>query len=157
MFEILMLRSERNQQSTYGQSPGKVRIIKGGAQKVPFSGANIRDGTDFPGGRGFLPGKRKGHKLKKILRTPARCRHQGHPAGQTAVSRPVSQGFSAVCYRETDRKEQFCWDTGRVCVPWFRSFSEILCNFVLMFLFCSVFWPGIPQRDSLMLNRIAGL
>ena len=36
----------------------------------------------------------------------------GHPAGQTGVYRPVSQGFPVICFRKMDRKGHLCWDTG---------------------------------------------
>ena len=58
-------------------------------------------------------GKRRAQKLKKNPRDTGRV-SVGHPAGQTGVYRPVSQGFPVICHRKTDRKEHFFWDTGQV-------------------------------------------
>ena len=61
----------------------------------------------------FLPEfqERKGYiNLRKNTRRVS----LGHPAGQTGVYRPVSQGFPVNCYRKTDRKGHFSRDTGRV-------------------------------------------
>ena len=53
-----------------------------------------------------------------------------HPAGQTAVYRPASRGFTVVCFRKTDRKGHFCRDTGRVSRP------GVLRDFISFFLMC---------------------
>ena len=58
-------------------------------------------------------GKKKAHKLKKNPRDTGRV-SLGHPAGQTGVYRPVSQGFPVIYCRKRDRKGHFCRDTGRV-------------------------------------------
>ena len=49
---------------------------------------------------------RKAHKLKKNPRDTGRV-SLGHPAGQTGVYRPVSQGFPVNYYRKADREGHF--------------------------------------------------
>ena len=81
----------------------------------------------------------RAHKLKKNPRNTGWV-FLGHPAGQTGVYRPVSQGLPNIYYRKTDRKRNFCRDTGRVSQghPAIqRVFRNFMCIF-LMCLFCSL-------------------
>ena len=75
-------------------------------------------------------GKKRAHKLKKNPRDTRRV-YLGHPAGQTAVYRPVSQGIPVIYFRKKDREGHFCRDTGRVSQghPAIQGASEILCGF----------------------------
>ena len=61
----------------------------------------------------------------------------GHPAGQTGVSWPVSQGFPVVYDRKTDRRLYFCQDTGWVSRehPGITGIFRIFVLFYLMSLF----------------------
>ena len=78
-------------------------------------------------------------KLKKNAWDTGRV-SLGHPAGQTGVYRPASQGFPVNYYRKTDRKGHFCQDTGRVSQghPAIQGFFRNLMWFFLMCLFCSL-------------------
>ena len=73
--------------------------------------------------------ERNGHiNLRKI---------PGHLAGQTGVSRPVSQGLPVVLYKAIDREEHLCRDTrpgvrGTPGRPGF--FSEILCDCFFLYV-----------------------
>ena len=60
-----------------------------------------------------LSGKKRAHTFKKNARDTGRV-SLGHPAGQTGVYRPVSQGVPVNYYRKTLRKGHFSRDTGRV-------------------------------------------
>ena len=86
-----------------------------------------------------ISGKRKAHELKKNPRDTGRVSLE-HPAGQTGVYRPVSQGFPVICYRKTDTKGHFCRDTGRVSQgrPAIQGVFRNFMYFFLMRLFCSL-------------------
>ena len=89
--------------------------------------------------------KQKAHKLKKSPRDTGRV-SMGHPAGQTGVSRAVFQGCCFFfCFRKTDRKGHFLWDSGRLsqghqAVQDF-FFAESLCDFLLL---CCVWGQLVP-------------
>ena len=51
-------------------------------------------------------GKKRAHKLKKNLRGTGRV-SLGHPAGQTGVYRPVSQGLPVIYYKKNGQKRAF--------------------------------------------------
>ena len=73
-------------------------------------------------------GKKRAHKLKKN----AWGHRPGHPAGQTGVYRPVSQGFPVNCCTKTDRKGHFFCGTPAGCprdTRPSRGSSEILWDF----------------------------
>ena len=86
-------------------------------------------------------GKKRAHKLKKNPRDTGRV-SLGHPAGQTGVYRPVSQGFPVVYYRKT----QFVGTPAgcpRDTRP-SRGFSENLCDFFLCaFLLSNTHFLGV--------------
>ena len=87
---------------------------------------------------GVLSQERRRHiNLRKILTGRASL---GHTAGQTGVYRPVFQGFPVVYFRRTDRKGQFCQDTGRVSRghPAIQRVFVIFMWFFLMCHFCSL-------------------
>ena len=97
---------------------------------VPISGTHS---LLFKRRAGISPGKKRAHKLKKNARDTGRV-SLGHPAGQTGVYRPVSQGFPVNCYRKTDRKGHFLPGHRPGCprdTRPSRGFSEILCDFFL--------------------------
>ena len=87
----------------------------------------------------LLPRKKRAHNLKKNPRDTGRV-SLGHPAGQTGVYRPVSQGLPVIYYRKTDRKGHFCWDTGRMSQghPAIQEVFRKFMWFFLMCLFCSL-------------------
>ena len=112
---------------------------------------------------GTFSGKKRAHKLKKNLWDTGRV-SLGHPAGQTGVYRPVSQGLPVICYRKTDRKGQFCRDTGRVSQG-HSAIQEVFRKFMyffLMCLFCSLLLPflvavflGVNSANALLCDTLA--
>ena len=119
---------------------------------------NILRATDLSDkhSRGIhLSGEKRAHKLKKNPRDTGRV-SLGHPAGQTGVYRPVSQGFPVRYYRKADRKGHFWRDTGRVSQghPAIQGvFRNFMC-FFLMCLFCSLIWQSVtgplPKKSQIM-------
>ena len=84
-------------------------------------------------------GKRKAHKLKKILGPPTGRVSLGHPAGQTGVYWPVSEGFPVVCYGKADIFAGTPAGCPRDTRP-SRGFSEVLYDFFLCVFSASEFW-----------------
>ena len=79
-------------------------------------------------------GKKRAHKLKNNPWDAGRVSLE-HPAGQTGVYRPVSQGFPVIYYRKTDRKGHVCRDTGRVSQG-HPAVQGVFRNFMWFFLMC---------------------
>ena len=67
-------------------------------------------------GKRLISGKKRAHKFKKNARDTGRV-SLGHPAGQTGVYRPVSQGVPVNYYRKTLRKGHFFFPGHRPGVP----------------------------------------
>ena len=93
----------------------------------------------------------KGHKLEKNPRDTSRV-SLGHPAGQTGVYQPVSQGFPVSLHKRKLTGDRICRDTGdRPAVPGTPGCSGDFQKLCVIFscvpcLLPSVAWEKIAFR-----------